>query len=137
MSQIPLKEGVYQARERFVATLLTEDMAWAYLLDGAPLPTGFRFSGATYHEGDRTIQHFRVRTDGQTPNGCTGLAGIGDWLVLDGGGRPFTCDAETFAATYEPAATVISDGNSAKDRHIAKLERIIAAYEEQAGGEAP
>lgn len=95
----------YRSKETITAVKLTEEMAWAYLLEHAPLPEGFSLAGANYHPGNKTITRFRVTTKGRTPVGCPCVGGIGDWLVTDEQGRCYTADPETFEADYEPTNT--------------------------------
>jgi hypothetical protein len=84
------------------AVQITEDFAWKVIADHSALPKGVRFSGAGYHEGNRTIDHFVVAVE--TLEG-TMRGGIGDWIITGVKGEMYFCKPDIFEATYEPAHT--------------------------------
>ena len=78
----------------------TRQMIEEYLFDGVPLPIGVKFGQASFHPGNRTIDHYTVRVD--TLEGETYKVEEGDWIITGVAGERYPCKPDIFLATYDP-----------------------------------
>lgn len=70
------------------------------ILDGAPVPEGLIYGGATYHQANRTVQSstFYIETlEGRM------RVEIDDWIITGVKGEHYPCKPNIFEMTYEPA----------------------------------
>ena len=80
------------------AVQLTEDVAWANVLDGQPLPFGLHRSCSGYHAGDRRMDYFEISIE--TLEGKM-RAELGDWIIKGVAGELYPCKPDIFEQTYE------------------------------------